>query len=599
MVRPHMLFYVALAVAVTIVAWFSLSQWEYRKTAELLDVEAANARDLIAHDLQVRLDAVERLGQRMSAAQYLDADQFGMDATALLRDMPGFYAIAWIGTDNRIAMAEPQRTKPLIGRNLASFGPKRVALAEQARTSDQMHIGEMIELLNDAGAGFVVAKSVRRNGQHIGTLWIVIQVSDWVRHLYAGANGATLEELDLSIFLNSNSIFTYDMRILSNVFYTKASDVPIADQMFTVAISPRAAFFSGTEALMRWVVTILIGVLSGALLLAGYALRVSRTQQQRARNANHDLQYVNKRLEVEVKQRAAAEEMARQSNAAKSQFMSTMSHEMRTPMNGILGMAELLGQSNLTTAQSDQVDKIGACAADLMENVSDILDFAKFDTGALQLKKEACDITRIASDSVRLLDHFAQKKGLSLTHDISPDVPTWCFMDRGRFRQILLNLTRNAIKFTEKGSVHVSLQVARDQLPASIELRVTDTGVGIAKDKRDHIFRAFQQADGTPDRKFEGSGLGLSIVKRITTAMGGSIAVNSELGKGAEFIVKLPLTPAVPADATTAKAVVEASALDGVTLLLAEDNRVNQRIVQGFIKGSGLDGCLHAEPQRV
>lgn len=588
MVRLHMLIYVALAIAVTIVANWSLSQAEHRKTAELLELEATNARDLIAHDLHVRLDAIERLGQRMSAAQYISADQFEMAATALLRDMPGFYAIAWIGTDNRVAMAEPQRSKPLIGRNLKGFGPLRVALAEKARASDQIHIGSKINLVNDAGTGFVMARAVRRNGQHIGTLWVVLQVSDWVQDLYAGANRATLEKLDLSIFLNGNSIFTYDMRILSNVFYTKAAEVPVADRMFTVAVSPREAFFTGTGASMTWIVTLFIGVLSAALLFAEYALRVSRTQQKIASNANRDLQHANQRLEVEVKQRAAAEELARQSNAAKSQFMSTMSHEMRTPMNGILGLAELLEQSELTPEQSDQVHRIRACAADLMENVSDILDFAKFETGAVRLKKEACDVGKIASDSVQILRHFAQKKGLQLTDDISPDLPPSCCMDRGRFRQILLNLIRNAIKFTETGSVHVSLQVVPDNIGSSLEIRVADTGVGIAKEKRDLIFGAFQQADGTPGRKFEGSGLGLSIVQKITKTMGGTIGVNSNLGEGAEFIIKLPL---VPMGSSPKK--VEAAgpgtctALDGVTLLLAEDNRVNQKIVQGFIKGSG------------
>jgi len=244
MVRLRLMFGIALAMAVTLVTWLFLLQVEHRKIAEVLELEAANARDLIVHDLKVRLDAVERLGQRMSAAQYIDKEQFNMDATALLRDMPGFYALAWIGTDNRIALAEPERSKRLIGTNLKQLGPERVALAEYARTTHGMHIGEQFELVNNSGSGFVVAKSVRRNGQHIGTLWVVMQVADWVDDLYAGANRRTFEEFDLAMFFDGEPIFTYDMRILSNAFYTKTSAVPVADRKFAVAVSPRDGFFT-------------------------------------------------------------------------------------------------------------------------------------------------------------------------------------------------------------------------------------------------------------------------------------------------------------------------------------------------------------------
>lgn len=589
MVRLFMMVGVALAMSITVFTWLFLSQEQDHKTRTLLDLEAANARDLIAHDLQVRLDAIERLGQRMSASQYINDRQFSMDAEALLRDMPGFYAIAWIGTDNRVAMIEPENNKRLIGQNLKTFGPQRVALAEQARTTNGITIGERLDLINNGGVGFIVAKSVRRNNQHIGTLWVVLQVADWVDDLYAGANGKTLEKLDLAMFFEDEPIFTYDMRILSNAFYTKAPAVLVADTMFTVAVSPREGFIPGTDALMRQVVTALIGILSGALLFAAYALWASRTQQKIASTANHDLQNVNARLEEEVKQRGIAEETARHSNAAKSQFMSTMSHEMRTPMNGILGMAELLGHSNLSPEQSDQVNRIRACAADLMENVSDILDFAKFESGAIRLKKEICDIGSIASDSVQLLRHFAQKKGLALTCEISSDIPETCCMDRGRFRQILLNLVRNGIKFTQEGSVHVSLNLLPTADGDVLDLRVTDTGVGIAREKRDFIFDPFQQADGALDRKFEGSGLGLSIVERITTKMGGTVEVNSELGSGSEFVIRLPIEPVCPSIVPAGNEhAAPQTVLDGASVLLAEDNRVNQKIVQGFVKGSGI-----------
>jgi len=232
---------------------------------------------------------------------------------------------------------------------------------------------------------------------------------------------------------------------------------------------------------------------------------------------------------------------------------------MRTPMNGILGMAELLGQSQLTPEQASQVSGIRACAADLLENVSDILDFARFESGVVRLKQETCDVASIAWDSVQVLRHFAHKKSLTLTCDISPQLPDSCSMDRSRFRQILLNLLRNGIKFTQEGSVHLKL------------------------------FGAFQQADGALDRKFEGSGLGLSIVERITKMMGGTVQVKSELGKGSEFIILLPLDPVCPkAIAGKTDTASPHSVLNGVNVLLAEDNRVNQKIVQGFVKGSGL-----------
>lgn len=249
-------------------------------------------------------------------------------------------------------------------------------------------------------------------------------------------------------------------------------------------------------------------------------------------------------LESEVEERTRDYRIARDhaaaANAAKSEFLATMSHEIRTPMNGILVMAELLAASDLQAKQKRFADVIARSGGSLLAIINDILDFSKIEAGKIELETLPVVVDDIIETVAQLFDEKARSKGLDLSSHIAPNVPARIGADPTRLNQVLSNLVNNALKFTESGSVNLTV-TRHPQNAGMIRFSVTDTGIGIAKDKLDHVFDAFSQADQTTTRRFGGTGLGLAICRRLVEAMAGQIEIESELGVGTSFHVYIPI----------------------------------------------------------
>jgi signal transduction histidine kinase len=257
--------------------------------------------------------------------------------------------------------------------------------------------------------------------------------------------------------------------------------------------------------------------------------------------AKQELERTNLRLMKATKTANEMASEAEKANTAKSQFLANMSHEIRTPMNAIIGFSEVLEEEPLTEQQMEYIRLILGSSKHLLELINDILDFSKIEAGQLDTESVDCDVRALLANIESLMGPTAVGKNLKFIIECSDDVPSSVMTDPARLRQCLLNLVSNAVKFTEQGYVKLGVhQVSRENKPF-LEFEVSDTGIGIPRDKLNSIFEAFTQADGSTTRKYGGTGLGLTITKQLAGLMGGSISVESELGKGSTFRFFMPV----------------------------------------------------------
>ena len=282
-----------------------------------------------------------------------------------------------------------------------------------------------------------------------------------------------------------------------------------------------------------------------------------------------------------------ARDEALASSRAKSQFLATVSHEIRTPLNGIFGMTNLLADTPLTETQMGFLKTIQSSGEILRRVIDDVLDYSRIEAGKLTISPLATDVVSALHDVVSLFQGVAKDKGIALALDCSGLKTLQVYADPTRVKQVVANLVSNAVKFTEVGGVRVVAKLVHENYNALIlRIEVADTGIGIKPDRAEAIFEGFTQADNSMHRRYGGSGLGLTISKRITDLMGGTIGVQSQIGTGSTFWVELPLSKITKANAKP-EALNQLVSLDGLKVLLAEDNLVNVEVAKMQIEKLG------------
>jgi len=504
--------------------------------------------------------------------------------------------------------------------NLSALGLRlssetsRLRAAELSRDSGEPKITARIILVQDGKArpGFLLYVPVYSPGHPITTpeqrrqAFLGFAYAPFITELFVGGvlGDENPEQINCSIY-DSDSI-SLDTLVYSNITdkgaksifeFDQLSTLDIGGQIFTITWQ-RGTKYAAETSYNAATAGMLSALFTCLLAFAAWNYESLIKSKKIIESKTDELTAINQLLKSEVDVRKVAEAEASQAelaansaNEAKSEFLAIMSHEIRTPMNSVIGFAQLLSSSKLTAEQSLWASYIKSSSSGLLSLMDDILDFSKIEAGKLELENIPFSLQEIIENVIGSFSVQASAKSIIVDAKMERDIPEYVLGDPTRLRQIVINLVNNALKFTDKGSVSTHLEWLGDKNKGIARISVVDTGIGIAPDKIDNLFKQFTQADLSTTRTYGGTGLGLSICQKLTGLMNGTIRATSPASQGTTMVVEIPFRVSTKIIDTPTK---EDTPIDAsqntkqlTKVLLVDDNDLNQILGSTILEQMG------------
>ncbi|MDX2023528.1 MAG: response regulator [Deltaproteobacteria bacterium] len=479
---------------------------------------------VIESSIQRSAQSLKRMAVRWSEANGTPEHVWRRDAENFAADTPELQAIEWLDDQHVVRWVEPQQgNEGVVGFNL-SGSPERLAALQRSKQTRSITFTPVLDL-QQGGKGFLSIHSLQASGgAPSGFLLGVFRVD----RLLGDVLSKFGDNYVLQMSHDAKVIFSRGDWSQGMAPYEQEYSQSVGALRWTLRLRPARSTAAASRSPLPTAVLSLGCLMSALVALAMHLAYVASNRAKDLRAVLVDLQ----------------NETSRANHAAqvKASFLATMSHEIRTPMNGVLGMAGLLADTQLQPSQAEMLQTIRSSGEALLQILDDILDFTKLEAGHVEIENKSFPLRTLVEDALDLIAVKAHTKGIELLADIDAQCPEVVSGDAGRIRQILLNLLGNAVKFTAKGSVVLLVKSAAKQ---HIVFEVEDTGMGIEPYVLGQLFAPFKQGDATMARRFGGTGLGLSISKRLAEAMGGTVAVRSQLGRGSTFALDLVLPEVV------------------------------------------------------